>query len=114
MASTYPIEVVQADRWLKENKHLKGDALKAEADKQSWDDSGAFDYVVDGKMIGGFALVAYPADYRNSGVMTFLVNHAGTVFQKDLGPDTRRLAERMPAFNPDSTWQKVTDTSPVP
>jgi hypothetical protein len=74
---------------------------------------GELDYVVDGKMIGGFALVAYPAEYRNSGVMTFIVNHAGTVFQKDLGPNTTRLAERMTSFNPDKTWQPVTDTEPV-
>ena len=45
--------------------------------------------------------------------MTFIVNHAGTVFQKDLGPDTARLAERMSEFNPDKTWQKVEDTTPV-
>ncbi|MGA9195243.1 MAG: DUF2950 domain-containing protein [Pseudolabrys sp.] len=74
---------------------------------------GELDYVVRGKMIGGFALVAYPAEYGNSGVMTFLVNHAGTVFQKDLGPDTARLAERMTSFNPDKTWQEVSDTAPV-
>jgi DUF2950 family protein len=74
---------------------------------------GELDYVVRGKMIGGFALVAYPAEYGNSGVMTFLVNHAGTVFQKDLGPDTARLAERMTSFNPDKTWQQVSDTEPV-
>ena len=74
---------------------------------------GAVDYVVNGKMIGGFGLVAYPAEYRNSGVMTFIVNHSGTVFQKDLGPRTAELAERMTAFNPDSSWTKVTDTEPV-
>jgi hypothetical protein len=68
---------------------------------------GAADYIVDGKMIGGFALVAYPAEYRNSGVMTFIVNHAGTVFQKDLGPNTADIAEAVTAFNPDSTWRKV-------
>ena len=68
---------------------------------------GAVDYVVRGKMIGGFALVAYPAEYGNSGVMTFLVNHAGTVFQKDLGESTAKLAERMTSFNPDQTWKKV-------
>jgi hypothetical protein len=56
---------------------------------------GALDYVVRGKMIGGFALVAYPAEYGNSGVMTFLVNHSGVVFEKDHGPRTARLAERM-------------------
>jgi hypothetical protein len=68
---------------------------------------GELDYVVRGKMIGGFGLVAYPAEYRNSGVMTFIVNHAGTVFQKDLGPRTSELAGRMTAFNPDRTWKKV-------
>jgi hypothetical protein len=68
---------------------------------------GELDYIVRGKMIGGFGLVAYPAEYRNSGVMTFIVNHAGTVFQKDLGPRTAELAGRMTAFNPDRTWKKV-------
>lgn len=71
---------------------------------------GEVDYIVRGKMIGGFALVAYPAEYRNSGVMTFIVNHTGNVFQKDLGPDTAKLAERMTSFNPDQSWTKVTDT----
>jgi len=74
---------------------------------------GELDYVVRGKMIGGFALVAYPAEYGNSGVMTFVVNHAGDVFQKDLGRNTAKLAERMSSFNPDQTWQKVPDTSPA-
>jgi hypothetical protein len=69
---------------------------------------GAYDYIVRGNMIGGFALVAYPAAYRNSGVMTFMVNHDGTVFQKDLGPDTAKLAEQMTEFNPDDSWKKVT------
>ena len=75
---------------------------------------GEMDYVVRGKMIGGFALVAYPAEYRNSGVMTFLVNHAGTVYQKDLGPDTAKLAERMTSFNPNPSWQKISDTDAAP
>jgi hypothetical protein len=68
---------------------------------------GALDYVVRGKMIGGFALVAYPAEYRNSGVMTFLVNHTGTIYQKDLGPKTAQIAEGMTAYEPDPSWQKV-------
>jgi len=68
---------------------------------------GALDYVVNGKMIGGFALVAYPAEYGNSGVMTFLVNHAGAVFQKDLGSDTPQLAGRITSFNPDQTWKVI-------
>jgi hypothetical protein len=70
---------------------------------------GAADYVVNGKMIGGFALVAYPAEYRNSGVMTFIVNHTGTVLQRDLGPNTSKLAEAMTSFNPDASWKPVDD-----
>jgi hypothetical protein len=68
---------------------------------------GTLDYVVRGKMIGGFALVAYPAEYRSSGVMTFLVSHHGKVYEKDLGPGTARIAEGMTAFNPDGSWQQV-------
>jgi DUF2950 family protein len=68
---------------------------------------GAYDYLVKGKMIGGFALVAYPAEYGNSGIMTFMVNHDGTVFQKDLGPDTVRNARKIDSFAPDQTWTKV-------
>jgi hypothetical protein len=73
---------------------------------------GAFNYVVKGKMIGGFALIAYPADYGNSGVMTFLVNHAGTVYQKDLGKRTEALAARITLFDPDQTWKKVDVAKP--
>jgi len=68
---------------------------------------GAMSYIVNGKMIGGFALVAYPADYGNSGVTTFIVNHAGTVYQKDLGGDTEARAKSMTSFDPDKTWTKV-------
>jgi Protein of unknown function (DUF2950) len=73
---------------------------------------GAVDYVVRGKMIGGYALVAYPDEYRNSGVMTFIVNHSGQVFEKDLGPDTASLAQKMTSFDPDQTWKKVDSTEP--
>jgi hypothetical protein len=68
---------------------------------------GALNYVVKGKMIGGFALIAYPAEYGNSGVMTFLVNHAGTVYQKDLGSRTDFIGKRTIVFDPDHTWKKV-------
>jgi hypothetical protein len=60
-----------------------------------------------GRMIGGFALVAYPAQYGNSGVMTFIVNHDGVVYEKDLGPDTAAVARAMKLYNPDSTWKKA-------
>jgi len=67
---------------------------------------GAFDYVVKGNQIGGFAVVAYPAIYGNSGVMTFIVNHDGVVYQKDLGKNTAKTAKAMTAFDPDKTWKK--------
>ena len=73
---------------------------------------GQLDYVVKGKMIGGFALLAWPAEYGNSGVMTFLVNHNGVVYQKDLGDYTNKLAGRINAFNPDQTWKKVDAAKP--
>ena len=68
---------------------------------------GAYDYLVRGQMIGGFALVAYPAQWGASGVMTFIVNHDGVVYEKNLGPKTAATADAMKLFNPDSTWKKV-------
>jgi len=70
---------------------------------------GAFDYVVRGWMIGGFAAIAYPARYDNSGVMTFIVNHDGVVYQKDLGPETAKIARGITRFDPGPGW---TPTSP--
>jgi hypothetical protein len=67
---------------------------------------GAKNYVVDGKMTSGFAFVAYPAEYRSSGVMTFIISKAGTVYEKDLGPNTTKLAQTMTAYDPDSTWKR--------
>jgi Protein of unknown function (DUF2950) len=65
---------------------------------------GAKDYVVNGKMTGGFAFVAYPAEYRNSGVMTFIINQDGVLLQKDLGTTTEQTAAAMTEFNPDESW----------
>lgn len=65
---------------------------------------GKYDYVINGNMIGGFALVAWPADYGESGVMTFVVNQQGRVYQKNLGENTARTAEALKAYDPDSTW----------
>jgi hypothetical protein len=67
---------------------------------------GAYDYVVQGRMMGGFALVAWPASYGNSGVMTFIVNHEGVVYEKDLGPDTAAAVKKITRFNPDKTWRR--------
>ncbi len=66
---------------------------------------GAYDYVVKGHMIAGFALVAFPARYGASGIMTFIVSHDGIVFQKDLGPNTAELASKLTRFNPDHSWK---------
>ena len=68
---------------------------------------GAYSYLVKGRLIGGFAVVAYPAQYRNSGVMTFIVNHDGKVFQKDLGANTDSIAKSMKEYNPDKTWTEA-------
>jgi Protein of unknown function (DUF2950) len=64
-------------------------------------------YIVDGKMSAGFAFVAYPVEYRSSGVKTFIVNESGTIYEKDLGPNTTKLAQAMTVFDPDSTWHKT-------
>jgi hypothetical protein len=69
--------------------------------------TGPLDYVVRGRAIGGFALVAWPANYGNSGVMTFIVNHEGTVYEKDLGPGTQAAASSMTRFNPGKGWTRV-------
>jgi Protein of unknown function (DUF2950) len=70
---------------------------------------GAKDYVVGGKMVGGFAFVAYPAEYGNSGVMTFIINQDGVLLQKDLGKNTAEIASAMTEFNPDASWNIVQD-----
>jgi len=70
---------------------------------------GKYDYVINGNMIGGFALVAWPAEYGESGIMTFIVNQQGRVYQKDLGKDTDRTAPKIEAYDPDKSWQISAD-----
>jgi hypothetical protein len=70
---------------------------------------GAKSYLVDGVLKGGVGLVAYPAQYKSSGVMTFIINQNGVVYQKDLGENTIELAKVITEYNPDSTWTKVKD-----
>jgi hypothetical protein len=65
---------------------------------------GAMDYVIDGRLISGFGLLAYPAEYGSSGIMTFMVNHEGTVYQKDLGQNTEQIARSISAFDPGEGW----------
>ena len=78
---------------------LKGQGKNAE--------SGAFDYVVRGREIAGFAVVAYPARYGNSGIMTFIINQDRKIYQADLGPGTREKASQMQRFDPGSGWSQV-------
>ena len=74
---------------------------------------GAKNYIVDGAMTKGFAFLAYPAEYKSSGVMTFMINQDGVVVQKDLGPDTDKVAAAITEYNPDSTWDQVIEYSPI-
>jgi hypothetical protein len=68
---------------------------------------GAYRYIINGNMVAGFAVVAWPAVYGISGIMTFLVNQSGIVYEKDLGPKTDRLAKTMKEYNPDQTWKRA-------
>jgi hypothetical protein len=70
---------------------------------------GELDYVIKGMMIGGFALVAVPAEYRVTGVQTFIISHDGIVYQKDLGPDSLNIVKQMERYDPDSTWTRTDD-----
>jgi len=73
---------------------------------------GAHDYLVNGRMIGGFAVIAWPVHYGETGVMTFVVNQSGDVYEQDLGPDTAKNAAAITVFNPDKDWQKSDMTPP--
>ncbi len=73
---------------------------------------GSMNYVIQGAMIGGFALLAVPADYRVTGVKTFIVGADGVVYQKDLGPDSLKIAKDIELYNPDKTWQETDDQWP--
>jgi Protein of unknown function (DUF2950) len=70
---------------------------------------GKFNYIINGNMIAGFAMVAFPATWGNSGVMTFIVNQQGRVYEKNLGPDTDRIAEALSEYNPDPSWDRVNE-----
>jgi hypothetical protein len=70
---------------------------------------GKHDYFINGNLIAGFALVTWPAQWNDSGVMTFIINQQGKVFQKNLGPRTSSIASRMKAYDPDETWSLVSD-----
>ena len=73
---------------------------------------GAYSYLVNGHMIGGFGVIAWPVTYGETGVMTFIVNQDGEVYEQDLGPDTAQKAGNISAFNPDKGWEKADMTPP--
>lgn len=127
-ASTYPLEIVQADPARGEEASPFGPLIAASADYlkgHKEGDSfhgyhfriltrqgksapgGAYSYVINGRMIAGFAMVAYPAEYGESGVMTFIVSNNGKIYQKDLGKGSTLINE----FNPDASWMRVEDPS---
>ena len=70
---------------------------------------GAYDYVINGNMIAGFALIAWPAEYDQSGIMTFIVSHQGKLYEQDLGPETAEIVAAVDTYDPDATWTEVTD-----
>jgi DUF2950 family protein len=74
---------------------------------------GQLDYVVEGVMIGGFALVAFPAEYRVTGVKSFIVSYDGVVYEKDMGSDTLNIAQKMERYNPDKTWRRTSAEWPA-
>jgi hypothetical protein len=102
----YPGELVGADQIPYEGYHFQ--ILTAQGPNG---DGGAKSYIQSGRMTGGFALVAWPARFATSGIMTFIVGPDGEVYQKDLGPDTARIAEAMTTFDPDITWAHITLTN---
>lgn len=135
-AATFPDQIAFADDWLQQNKNLTGQSLLQAVNDQAWDPSvkalTQFPSVLDNmakslswtsalgetyqtqhndvmtaRMVGGFALVAYPAEYGNSGVMTFIINQDGVLLQKDLGKDTTQTATAMTKFDPDKSWTIV-------
>jgi hypothetical protein len=74
---------------------------------------GAYSYLIGGNMSRGFALIAWPAQYGESGVMSFMINQDGEVFEKDMGKESDRVAKAMKTFDPDSSWHEVKAPSPV-
>jgi hypothetical protein len=95
------------------NEPLRGYIYRLLTSQGPHAEGGAYNYLVGDKMIGGFALIAVPAEYGRSGVMTFIVNHDGVVFSKDLGPDTHKAAREILSFDPDPTWRREPPIEPI-
>ncbi len=96
-----------AEKYLKERKEgepFRGYFFRILKEQGANPPGGKYNYVINGNMIAGFALVAWPADYRRSGIMTFQCGHNGQILEKDLGPETGKLAAAITVYNPDKTW----------
>jgi len=91
----------------KDSSALHGYHFKILKGQGKYAEGGAFDYIVNGQMILGYAMVAYPAQFGASGIMTFIVNQNGIVYQKNLGKSSEKIASAIKLYNPDSSWQKV-------
>jgi hypothetical protein len=107
-----PLEALLPDSWgnmkdIKPGTPHMGYYFKILTRQGAEPPGGKYDYVINGNMIAGHALVAWPADYRVSGVMTFVISHQGKLFEKDLGADTAKLVEALTEYNPDKTWELV-------
>lgn len=99
--------LAQASFSRQDHKPLRGYYFRILTEQGQKARGGARNYIVNGKMTGGFAFVAFPAEYRSSGVKTFIVSQNDVVYEKDLGPQTMDIAKNMTAFNPDSSWTTV-------
>jgi hypothetical protein len=103
-----------AEGYSKKSEPLHGYFFKVLKGQGSAAPLGKMDFVVQGAMIGGFALAAAPSDYRVTGVMTFIVSHDGVVYQKDLGPKTLEIFQKMDRYDPDKTWTAVDAETGLP
>lgn len=99
-AATFPDQVTDAEGWLRQNSKVTGESLMKAVDQQKWDPAVKV-------MTGGYVILAYPAEYLNSGVMSFLITQDGVIFQKDLGERTSDVAEGLTAFNLGDGWTAV-------
>lgn len=101
-AATFPDQVAIASYWLEQNNN--GYFCRILTKQGAAAKGGAKDYIVNGKMTGGFAILAYPTGYRNTGIMTFLIGTDGVIYQKDLGEKTADEGGAMTEYNPGEGW----------
>ena len=106
-ASTEGNSAAQSEESVDESRPYHGYHYRLLTRQGPFAPGGTRDYIVGGRMIGGFAVLAYPANHGNSGIMTFIMSHQGTIYEKDLGPDTDSLVVDIDSFDPGQGWKKV-------